>query len=319
MTLMVEQAALMMTVQDLGRFQYQRYGLPESGPMDHWAQRTANRLVGNGIEAACLEVGFSSASFISEVDTILAVSGAGFKLTVNNRPLPLWMSFQVRVGDRIRLEKVGGGNWAYLAAAGGILTPSWLGSRSIYARCGLGAPLTAGERIPVGVPESTDNSFTIRSLPGNAHPQYQAEKIKLRVIPGPHQHRFTEKALERFTSTGYILSARSDRMGYRLSGEPLEHKEGADVISQGMVLGEIQVPGDGQPIVMMSDHPTTGGYTCIATIIRADLPLLAQAEPERTEIHFEWSNVADAQDIYRQMVAKLESGIQTEEAEWLYL
>ena len=86
-----------------------------------------------------------------------------------------------------------------------------------------------------------------------------------------------------------------------------------------MVLGEVQVPGDGQPIVMMPDHPTTGGYTCIATIIRADLPLLAQAEPERTEIHFEWIDVAAAQGIYRQMLEKMESGIQTEEAEWLYL
>lgn len=319
MTLWVEQAALMMTVQDLGRFQYQRYGLPESGPMDHWAQRAANRLVGNEVEAACLEMGFSSVSFLSELDTLLAATGSGFRLSVNNRPLPLWMSFWVRAGDRIRLEKIGGGNWVYLAAAGGVLTASWMGSRSTYARGGLGAPVTAGERIPVGASEGLDKSSTIRSLSLDARPQYQTEKITLRVIPGPHQHRFTEGAFERFTGAGYALSARSDRMGFRLSGEPLELKEGADLISQGMVLGEVQVPGDGQPIVMMPDHPTTGGYTCIATIIRADLPLLAQAEPERTEIHFEWIDVAAAQGIYRQMLEKMESGIQTEEAEWLYL
>ncbi|QRN83086.1 biotin-dependent carboxyltransferase [Chloroflexota bacterium] len=319
MTLLVEQAALMMTVQDLGRFQYQRYGLPESGPMDHWAQRTANRLVGNVMEAACLEIGFSSASFMPEVDTLLAVTGVGFKLTVNNRPLPLWMNFRVRAGDRIGLEKIGGGNWAYLAVAGGVLTPSWLGSRSTYALGGLGTPIRVGERIPVGVSESLDDSFAICSLREEARPQYQVEETKLRVVPGPHQSRFTEEALEWFTSSGYTLSARSDRMGYRLSGEPLEHKEGADLISQGMVLGEVQVPGDGQPIVMMPDHPTTGGYTCIATIIQADLPLLAQAEPERTEINFEWIDVAAAQGIYWQMVEKMKSGIQTEEAEWLYL
>ncbi|MBG0787735.1 MAG: hypothetical protein H0S79_21815, partial [Anaerolineaceae bacterium] len=206
-----------------------------------------------------------------------------------------------------------------LAAAGGLQTPSWMGSRSTYARGGLGTPVMAGERIPVGIPEGLDDSFAIRCLPVEARPQYQAERITLRVIPGPHQHRFTEEALERFTRAAYVLSARSDRMGYRLSGEALAHKDGADLVSQGMVLGEVQVPGDGQPIVMMPDHPTTGGYTCIATIIRADLPLLAQAEPEGTEICFEWTEVDAAQDIYRQMIKKIDGGIQTEEAAWLYL
>ncbi|MBG0770170.1 MAG: biotin-dependent carboxyltransferase [Anaerolineaceae bacterium] len=319
MTLLIEQAALMMTVQDLGRFQYQRFGLPESGPMDNWAHRAANRLAGNSPEAACLEIGFSSAFFQAEANTLLAVTGAGFRLTLNNRPLPLWMSFQVKMGDRIALEKMAGGDWAYLAVAGGLQTPSWLGSRSTYARGGLGAPLMAGERVMVGFPESKDDALAVRSLPANCRPRYQEDAIMLRVVPGPHQHRFTEEALTTFTGNPYFLSTRSDRMGYRLNGPALAHRKGADLVSQGMTLGEIQVPGDGQPIVMMPDHPTTGGYTCIGTVIRADLPLLAQAQPERTEIRFEWTDVETAQILYRRMINNIDGGIQTEEMEWLYL
>ena len=319
MSLWIEQAALMMTVQDLGRFQYQRFGLPESGPMDRWAQRAANRLVGNSLEEACLEVGFSSAIFRAETDTVLAVTGAGYRLTVNARPLPLWMSFQAKAGDRIELEKVDGGNWAYLAAAGGMLTSVRMGSRSTYARGGLGTPLTAGERVPLGFPARRNEALAICSLPVNCRPNYTMDSITLRVIPGPHQHRFIEDALAAFTGKPYTLSARSDRMGYRLSGEILGHRTGADLVSQGMAFGEVQVPGDGQPIVMMPDHPTTGGYTCIGTVIQADLPLLAQVQPERTAIRFEWADVATGQALYRQMIENIDNGIKTEEAEWLNL
>ncbi|MBG0771784.1 MAG: biotin-dependent carboxyltransferase family protein, partial [Anaerolineaceae bacterium] len=218
MTLFIEQAALMMTVQDLGRHRYQRFGLPESGPMDSWAQRAANRLVGNDAEAACLEIGFSRANFMAETDTMLAVTGVGFELTLNGRSLPLWMRFKVKAGDRIGLEKVRGGNFAYLAAAGGVLTRSWLGSRSTYARGGLGAPLMAGEWVPVGFPENKDISLSVCSLPDDFRPHYNEDAVTLRVIPGPHQHRFTEEALAVLTSNPYRLSSRSDRMGYRLSG-----------------------------------------------------------------------------------------------------
>ncbi len=319
MTLFVEKAALMMTVQDLGRFQFQRFGLPESGPVDCWAHRAANRLAGNGPEAACLEIGFSSAVFQAEANTMLAVTGVGFRLTLNNRPLPLWMSFQVKMGDRIGLEKVAGGNWAYLAAAGGVLSPPWLGSRSTYARGELGAPLVTGERVSLGFPENKDDALIVRSLPVNCRPCYNEDAVKLRVIPGPHQHRFTGEALATFTGNPYVLSTRSDRMGYRLSGAALAHCHGADLVSQGMTFGEIQVPGDGQPIVMMPDHPTTGGYTCIGTVIRTDLPLLAQAQPERTEIRFDWTDVETAQILFRQMINTIDGGIQTEEMEWLTL
>jgi len=319
MTLFIEQAPLLMTVQDLGRTHHQRIGLPESGPMDRWAHRAANLLVANPVGAACLELGFSSASFVAESDTTLAVTGAGYHLTLNRRTVPLWMSFRVRGGDRLELQKGTGGNWAYLAAAGGVLTPSWLGSRSTYARGGLGAPLVKGERVPLGRPPSSDTAFVIRSLPVDGRPEYKVDEIALRVILGPHQHRFTPEALTCFTGETYTLTTRSDRMGYRLEGVALNHTEGADLVSQGMTLGEIQVPGDGQPIVMMPDHPTTGGYTCLAAVIQPDLPLLAQAQPNHTVIRFAWTDMDRAQRLYREMLTKIDNRIQTEEATWLQL
>lgn len=319
MTLRVEQAPLMLTVQDGGRVQYLRFGLPKSGPMDRWAHQAANGLVGNAPETACLELGFSTAVLLAEVDAVLAVTGAGFRLTLNARPLPLWMNFYARAGDRIVLEKVTGGNWAYLAAAGGMMTQSWLGSRSTYARGGLGQPLAAGERIPIGNSASRVRAFAIRSLPEKSRPMYSVDELILRVIPGPHHQRFTREALELFTRQGYLLSTRSDRMGYRLQGAALQHRDGPDLASQGMALGEIQVPGDGQPIVMMPDHPTTGGYTCIGTVIGVDLPLLAQAQPEWTMIHFEWTDVYAAQSLYRETLLQIDKGIQSEEVDWLYL
>lgn len=319
MTLLVEQAALMMTVQDLGRNGYQRFGLPESGPMDRWAQRAANRLVGNGQQEACVEVGYSTAAFRLESDMALAVTGAGYELFVNGRRLPLWMAFHGRAGDFVTLEKADGGSWAYLAAAGGLLTRSWMGSRSTYARGGLGARLAAGERLPVGLPGQEPSILAGRSFSLDGRPDYRMEEVTLRVVIGPHQHRFTDEALETFTAQPFALSPKSDRMGYRLTGPALAHTRGADLVSQGMALGEVQVPGDGQPIVMMPDHPTTGGYTCLGTVIRADLPLLAQAQPGTSRIRFEPVSVAEAQALYRRMLAKIDEGVQDEEAEWLYL
>ncbi len=318
MTLLVEQPALITTVQDQGRIGYQRFGMPESGPMDWWAHRAANRLVGNEPGEACLELGFSSAAFQLEAHALLAVTGAGYELRLNGRLIPLWMSFIGHPGDRITLEKVAGGKWAYLSVSGGVRTPSWMGSRSVYPRAGLGQPLSAGDRVPLGLVNDVLPDLAGRSLPKEARPydDFSMETI-LRAVPGPHQDRFTSESLTDFTQANYQVSPRSDRMGYRLSGPTLAHRHGADLVSQGMVLGEIQVPGDGQPIVMMPDHPTTGGYTCIGTVIRHDLPRLAQAEPEKTQLRFQWVNVAAAQDLYRDAVKEIDQGISSEEDLWL--
>jgi biotin-dependent carboxylase-like uncharacterized protein len=319
MTLLVERGALAMTVQDLGRMGYQRFGLPESGPMDWIAQRAANCLVGNPPEAACVEIGFSSAGLIAESDTVLAACGAGYRLAVGGRSLPLWLSFRVRPGERITLEKIGGGNWVYLAAAGGLLTPSWMGSRSTYARAGLSKRLGEGDRLPLALTPQAVPGLATRSLPEAGRPTYGdgEESLVVRVVLGPHQDRFDPKSLAAFLGETFHLSLRADRMGYRLEGPVLSHCEGADLVSQGMISGEVQVPGDGKPIVMMPDHPTTGGYTCIATVIRADLPLLAQAEPGQTRLRFKAVTAAAARDAYREALEKICSVYASEEDGWL--
>ncbi|MCB2209329.1 biotin-dependent carboxyltransferase family protein [bacterium] len=319
MTLLVENAALMMTVQDSGRLGYQRFGLPESGPMDWIAHRAANTLVGNPVDAASIEIGFSSASLITESDTVLSACGAGYRLTVGGRALPLWFSFRVRTGERITLEKIDGGNWVYLAAAGGLLTPSRMGSRSTYARAGLGRRLAEGDRLPLALAPGGTLDLAGRAVDEVMRPAYGNGEgdLTLRVVMGPHLDRFAASSLETFQSETYYLSSNADRMGYRLQGPTLAHCEGADIVSQGMVCGEVQVPGDGASIVMMPDHPTTGGYTCIATVIRADLPLLAQAEPGRTPLRFEAVSAMDARAAYRDRLMMIAKDQETEEDRWL--
>jgi antagonist of KipI len=315
MTLHIHQAALMMTVQDAGRTGYQRFGMPESGPMDGWAFRAANRLVGNAPGAACVEVGFSNAEFALEGNALLAVCGAGYRLWVNRRAIPLWMSFLGKNGDVIRLEKSGGGNWAYLAAAGGVQSEVWMGSRSAYPAAGLGRRLAEGDRLPLQPPSSDAFLLAGRSLPARLRPPYTSRPL-IRVVPGPHAGRFQPVSWETFLAGSYAVSPQSDRMGYRLNGPSLAHQRGADLVSQGMVLGEIQVPGDGQPIVMMPDHPTTGGYACIAVVARADLPLLTQVEPGRGALRFTPLSVADAQAAWQQALVGLDSKALFQEDTW---
>ncbi len=316
MSLLIERTSAFMSVQDLGRTGYARFGLPESGPMDWWAHRAANRLVGNSPKAACLEVGFTDAVVRLDEDALLTVCGAGYRVKVNQRSIPLWVSFLARKGDRVRLEKVTGGNWVYLSAAGGLDTPEWLGSRSVNPRVGLGRQQGEGDLLPLKSFKSSLSSLAGSELPGKCRPEYQENPV-IRAVPGPHADRFRPESLDVFWHSEYGLTSRSDRMGYRLAGEALDHLRGADLVSQGMVLGEIQVPGDGQPIVMMPDHPTTGGYTCIATVARCDLPLLAQAPLGAGRIRFVAVEPPEAQKLLRDAVHQVDTGIQFPEEDWL--
>jgi len=317
MACIVEEAALMMSFQDTGRQGFRRFGLPASGPMDWWAFRGANRLVGNPPGYACVEIGFSSSLISFMTDGLFAVCGAGYRLFLNNREIPLWMAFVIRGGDQLRLVKIPGGNWVYLAAAGGFPSQIWLGSRSVYPRAGLGDLISQGDQLPI-IEAALLRRMAGRSMPMEVRPPY-SQYVKIRVIPGPHQDRFIKHSLHTFWHEAYQVSSRSDRMGYRMKGPVLEHQHRADLISQGMVLGEIQVPEDGQPIVMMPDHPTTGGYTCIGTVAKVDLPLIAQAEPLTTNINFIPTFLDDAQAALVDTIKLLDTPIDQEEEEWLLL
>lgn len=318
MSLSVLQASLMMTIQDHGRTGFLRFGLPESGPMDWWAFRGANRLVNNSPDCACLEVGHSSAALLIEQDVLLAVCGAGYHTFLNGSQIPLWMAFWAKAGEQLVMEKIPGGSWVYLAAAGGIQTEKWMGSQSVNLKAGLGRVMVENDRIPLD-----DKTYQNRWRAGISYPQHfqpnYALDMLIGVVPGPHGDRFTAERLADFWHQPYWVTSQSDRMGYRLSGMKLTPKGGSDIISQGMVIGQIQVPSDGQPIVMMPDHPTTGGYVSIGTVCHADLPLLAQAEPEKSQISFAEISVMEAQQKLLAAIHAIDGVQRTQEEIWMNL
>jgi antagonist of KipI len=318
MTLLIEQPALIMSIQDAGRSGFLRFGLPESGPVDWWAFRAANRLVNNPPNSAELEIGFSDTVLRIEKDIIMVVCGAGYRIFLNDKNLPLWMAFLARKGDRLYLEKCTGGSWVYLAVTGGIHSRIWMGSRSVYPKAGLGRFIKQGDRL--SAPESLPGSRRLagRSYPKSDQPLY-AENIIVRVIPGPQYERFSPESKRAFWSQAFSITSRSDRMGYRLAGTKLTQQSSTEMISQGMVLGEIQVPPNGQPIVMMPDHPTTGGYPSIGVICRVDIPLIAQAQPGESSVQFERITLNDAQNILVNTINRIDSLENPEEELWMNL
>lgn len=318
MTLLVEQAALIMSVQDAGRFGFLRFGLPESGPMDWWAFRAANKLVNNPPDSAGLEIGFSNAVLRIEADAIISVCGAGYRIFLNEKQLPLWMAFLARKGDRLLFEKCTGGSWVYLAVSGGIRSQVWMGSRSVYPKGGLGRLVQQGDRLPID--ESAEDLMRLagRSYSKSDQPVYSKD-ILVRVIPGPQYERFTSESKLVFWNQPFSVTNRSDRMGYRLAGTKLSRQRESELISQGIVHGQVQVPPDGHPIVMMPDHPTTGGYPSIGVICRVDLPLIAQAQPGLSSVRFKLISVKEAQKQLINAMSGIDRLENPEEEQWMNL
>jgi len=318
--LRVLEAGLLCSVQDAGRPGYERFGVPVSGAMDWYALRAANLLTGNLPGAAAIEfLAFAPPVFEAESDVLLAGCGAGFTIEVDGVPIPRWMAFRARPGQNVRLSPDGAGCWGVLAAAGGINTPPVLGSRSTYLRARLGGlegrALIAGDRLPL-VQAGRDWQRRAGSrLRPDAIPAY-AQEVTLEIIPSARLDAFAPGALETLLSEAYTVSPTSDRMGYRLEGARLAHARGADILSEGAPLGALQVPGSGQPLLLMSDRQPTGGYTKIATLTSASLPLAAQCRPGEGRMRFRAVTVNQAQASLRGMAARLERAIETDEDEW---
>lgn len=300
------------TIQDLGRTGWRRFGVPVSGPMDSFALRAANLLVGNSSGAAAIEIGAGEVELRAVQDCVIAAAGAGYSLSVYVWDFPLWGSCFVRAGWTVRLKKSRFGMWAYLAVAGGIEVEPALNSRSTYLRGNFGGLdgrlLQVGDVLQSGEPSRPLTDLPVRSLVEEARPAY-SEKPTVEVIPGPQKERFDEDSLQTFLSNAYKVSHSSDRMGYRLEGPRLSHVGGADITSEGMMASAVQVPADGQPIVMMADCATAGGYPKIASIISADLPLLAQCTPGKDSVRFRETTVEAAQEKYRALMEKMKNGV----------
>jgi antagonist of KipI len=277
--------------------------------MDLFAFQAANALVDNPTECAVIEMGLGDAVFQALEDCVVAVTGAGCTLSIYIWDFPLWSSFYVRAGWNIRLSRADGGMWAYLAVAGGFLTQPVLGSRATYLRGAFGGlegrPLQAGDILKTGLPGTSSYELAARTLPEEARPRYLDPAI-IDVIMGPQTSYFSEESIERFLSGAYFVSSTSDRMGYRLAGPSLTHRNGTELISEGMTFGAIQVPANGQPIVMMADGPPTGGYPKIGAVASADLPLFAQCVPNQSRIRFRETTVTKAQEKYRALIKGLD-------------
>jgi biotin-dependent carboxylase-like uncharacterized protein len=302
----VLEAGLLTTVQDLGRFGWQQYGVPVSGAMDDWALRAANRLAGNDENAAALEITLAGPILRFDGPGVIAVTGADLGARLNGRPMPPWQSAGVSAGAELTFSDARDGIRAYLGVAGGIDVPLVLGSRSTLASARLGGfmgrALAPGDRVGVG--QRADPPLpTGRRLPRELVPAY-GHVHTLRVVMGPQDDRFTGEGIQCFLSETYTLASQSDRVGCRLTGPRIGHRRGADIVSDGTAFGSVQVSGDGMPIVLMADRGTTGGYTKIATVASADLSRLAQAAPG-DRVRFARVGVDQAQALLRIARAQL--------------
>ena len=318
MALEVVSPGLLTTVQDLGRLGYQRFGVPVAGAMDGYAFRAANILVSNPPNAAALEITIAGPQLVATQDCLIAVTGADLELRINGAKMPLWMAVLVRRGYTIECGALQNGCRAYLAVAGGIDVPMVMGSRATYLRGGFGGhqgrALATGDTLPVGATATYLFGQAGQEWPPSLRPPHNPCPI-VEVILGPQDDHFTVDGLRTFLSAEYSVDRLSDRMGCRLQGPPIAHKLDADIVSDGIALGAVQVPADGQPIVMMADCPTTGGYPKSAAVVSTDIPLLAQCLPGNSRIRFRKTTLESAQIRHRKMMSAFQ-GSPCSESAW---
>ncbi|MGW0121678.1 5-oxoprolinase subunit C family protein [Streptomyces sp. NPDC003327] len=267
-------AGALTTVQDLGRPGYAHLGVPRSGALDPAAARLVNRLVGNAEGAAVLETTVNGCAVRTASAVTVAVGGAPCPVRVDGRPAAWGTAVRLPPGAVLDVGAAVRGLRSYVAFGGGITVDAVLGSRSTDLLSGLGpAPLTDGAVLPLGAATAVRGPVDAPPWPG------PPDALVLRVRPGPRDDWCTREALRTFLTRAYVVTAASNRVGLRLDGPPLERSRPGELASEGMVLGAVQVPPDGRPVVFLADHPTTGGYPVVAVVREADLGAAAQAVP----------------------------------------
>ncbi|SFS90472.1 biotin-dependent carboxyltransferase family protein [Marininema halotolerans] len=296
----IEKGGLLTTIQDRGRTGYQQFGMVVAGAMDAFSHQVANCLVGNLRDEASMEITMVGPVLRFEEDTWIALAGGDLSPQVDGKPIPMWSSCFIRGGERLSFGKARQGIRTYLAVAGGFEVESVMGSRSTYIKAGIGGwqgrALEQGDQIPLGSAKVM-RSFR-RWLAVGERPHYK-KSIRLRVVLGPQASMFVKGALETLFTTSFEITPHADRMGYRLKGSPLSYQERADILSDATAPGSIQVTQEGQPIILMADRQTTGGYGKIATVISTDLSILAQASPGH-KVTFAPIDVEEAHRLYRE-------------------
>ena len=291
------------TIQDRGRFGYLQFGIPPSGAVDTFAYSISNLLVGNDPDEAVLEVTVLGPTINIVGNGIIAITGGNLSPHLNGSPLPLWESISVKPGDRLSFKGPKEGCRAYIAVGGGIDVPLVMGSRSTYVAGKIGGiggrPLVAGDRIPCGKKTGTPG----RRVPPDLIPTYSSRPT-IRVILGPQDDYFSE-GVQTFLDSEFRVSSKADRMGYRLEGPVVAHKErvGKSIISEPSVPGGVQVPPDGQPIILLIEQ-TVGGYTKIASVISTDLGFVGQTKPG-DRIRFKAVDLKEAHRLYLETKEKI--------------
>ena len=262
------------TVQDLGRVGWAAIGVTRSGAADRDSAALANRLVGNDPAAAVVETTAGGLRIRAETGVLVAVTGAPAAVDVNGRPMPMNGPVRVPPGGVLTLGTPATGLRTYVAVRGGIDVVPVLGSRSTDTLSGLGPPpLAAGDRLPVGPARGDEPFVDVAPVAG------PRSAPVLRVLPGPRRELLVPEAWSALVGGRWTVSSDSDRVGVRLSGPALLRADDAELPSEGLVAGAIQVPPDGAPVLFLADHPVTGGYPVLAVVVTADLPAAAQLRP----------------------------------------
>ena len=282
-----------LTIQDGGRMGYLRFGVTPAGPMDWIAARTANVALGNDPAAACLEVSAGGVELTAEDGPVrIACCGGDFQWSRDGAALPAAAQLTLQPGQKLSARAGSAAAWTYLAVSGGLDTPVTMGSRATHARSAIGGldggMLRDGALLGVAEPSpASDEAFAIEA------PWLAQADGPIRLVLGPQDDYFSEAGLANLLGGAFRLTPAADRMAYRLEGPRIEHSKGFNIVSDGIAMGAIQVPGDGQPLILMADRQPTGGYPKVAHVIRADIGRLAQMRPG-VEIRFASVDVDEA-------------------------
>ncbi len=288
-------AGMLSTVQDLGRFKVMKNGFTQSGVMDAYSTKIANKLCKNDINAPVIEMTMFGITVKFMNEHIFAISGGIFDISLNDKSIRTNKAYIAKSGDVLSIKGAKQGLRCYLAVAGGFDVPLFMGSASTNLKINVGGfngrKLKAGVILKIGKADKIKN-IEKRELPENTYNNI----VKVRVVLGPQNDMFSENDLLLFSNQQYTVTSDLDRMGIRLWGIALRGKEKLEIISDAITFGSIQITNSGMPIILMADHQTTGGYAKIATVISADLPKLAQVKPN-DKINFEIIDIDTAEKI----------------------
>ncbi|AQQ54522.1 5-oxoprolinase subunit C family protein [Planococcus lenghuensis] len=328
--LKINKGGLQTTVQDSGRYGLQKFGVITNGAMDPYAFRIANILIGNTEFEAALEITLAGPVIEFEQDAMIALCGGDLSPVIDGQNAKMWRPLFVPKGSTLTFGAPRTGTRAYLAVAGGIDVPEIMGSKSTYLRAGIGGfkgrALEAGDELTAGRLSSRQSALLAAHSKNNvcqpswsvASLSYSAEPV-IQVMEGRQFSLFDSRSRDHFFQETFSISVQSDRMGCRLEGVSLHLEETQELISEAVAFGSVQVPPDGNPIVLLADRQTTGGYPKIGQIASVDLPLVAQLKPG-DRLHFQKISLEEAQQLYRaqeQLIRQLKTSIRLKQEEWI--